>query len=218
MGGDFMNVAHFRGGKLPDIVTSSNVLNGPDIFYLSDAPLKLAPFGRGDLPFWSYYHANATGKFSSSKRDDAIISFTRFWPTDLDPRVEAWPDYNATAGIEKVSFTDKGLKRTSIMRWPSEKPVWSMASGDFDGDGNLDVMFRRFSPGDFVLLLGDGKGGFRRGKLEGIEPRANTNYDLTAADVNKDGRLDLVVLYEAQEGQVNGSVQVFLNETAKRKK
>ena len=47
----------------------------------------------------------------------------------------------------------------------------------------------------------------------------NTNYDITIADVNGDGKPDVIVMYESSGTTLlsaqNGSIQVFLNRGAR---
>ena len=48
----------------------------------------------------------------------------------------------------------------------------ALAAGDFDGDGRLDLLVASSGSNDVVVLLGDGHGGFRVGRLvpRGSEP------------------------------------------------
>ena len=68
-----------------------------------------------------------------------------------------------------------------------------VVTGDFKGDGKLDaaVTFFSFNPSTVALMLGDGRGGFTPVKSfdVGADPRS-----LTAADFNRDGKLDLATL------------------------
>ncbi|MBV9927256.1 MAG: VCBS repeat-containing protein [Acidobacteria bacterium] len=68
-----------------------------------------------------------------------------------------------------------------------------VTTGDFNGDGKLDaaVSYFSFNPSTVALLLGDGRGGFTLSKSfdVGADPRV-----LTAADFNRDGKLDLVTV------------------------
>jgi len=75
----------------------------------------------------------------------------------------------------------------------------SMAVGDFNDDGLLDVAVGTYSyywggpTGTQVeVLLGDGDGGFTHGDLHSV-PRSSYHVPLAVADVNEDGRPDVLV-------------------------
>ena len=67
----------------------------------------------------------------------------------------------------------------------------SVAVGDFNGDGNLDLAVANKGDGTVTVLLGNGRGGFTAAGsplIVGSKP-----YSVVAADFNGDGRLDLAV-------------------------
>jgi hypothetical protein len=66
----------------------------------------------------------------------------------------------------------------------------ALASGDFNGDGNLDLAVGSAKAGDVIVFFGDGKGGFRRG---GAYPAGPAPTEIAVADFNGDGFLDLAV-------------------------
>jgi hypothetical protein len=75
-----------------------------------------------------------------------------------------------------------------------ENPA-ALVTADFDRDGNLDIAFAT-GHGAYVFL-GDGKGGFR----------LNANYrggqwDIATADLNRDGKMDLV-LPDFEQGTIS---------------
>ena len=69
----------------------------------------------------------------------------------------------------------------------------SVAIGDFNGDGTLDIVTSNWSSDNVSLLLGNGDGTFQ----PAVNVAAGTTpYFVTAADFNGDGKLDLAVSNE----------------------
>jgi FG-GAP-like repeat len=221
-GGDWLAVGDFNGDGIPDFAASSVYFNGTEILYVSNGPKKWKGIGSlTAIPLYSYYYANGAGRFvKSSRRDDAIVSYLRSWPGDMDPRVVPDPPARTNIGLDRISFQGKEPQRIPIMRWEGKAVVGALAVGDIDGDGNLDVAFVRAEPRELVILLGDGKGGFKRARVEGVSVPDNPIYDLKLVDLTGDGKLDLLMAFESGGGGMTsitrqtGSVHVFLNRGA----
>jgi hypothetical protein len=217
--GDWLTVGNFNGDKTPDFLAASVYFGGSSNLLLSTGPRKWIPsYTEGTImPGLGYYFASTAGKFSSKTRDDAIVSYIRFWPKDVPEQAIPAPPAASVVGVDRITFTGKEPKRTPIVRWNGTSAVWGLASGDFDRDGNLDFIYTRFDPREAVLMLGDGNGGFTRAKIEGLPLAPNTNYDVLVADVNKDGLPDVILMYESAAKTVggrNGAIRVFLNKGA----
>lgn len=217
LGGDWLATGNFNGDKYPDFVGASVYFNGVNTLHLSKNKNQYdSVHGNGTLvPFRSYYYAATAGRFSSKDRDDAIVSYYRVWPRQVNPSIVPRPPLEVVVGIDRISFAGGEPKRTTIARWGSSPAIWGLGSGDFNGDKKLDILYTRHSPREAVLLVGDGNGGFRRAVVEGLELSGLRNYDLTVADVNADNRPDVILMYESQSSTAlapkNGKVQVFLN-------
>lgn len=76
----------------------------------------------------------------------------------------------------------------------------SIAVGDFNGDGKLDLAvgspvsgFSLNAQSEISILLNTGSGGFSAGSSFGIGPLESVPTSIVAADFNNDGRLDLAV-------------------------
>ena len=223
--GDWLAAANFNGDARPDFVGSTMFFNATQTVFLSEGA-KGAQYDLLDdpealiIPARGTYHAVTAGKFSSKSLDDAVVASVRRWPEKLDPRILPLPPLERVVSIDRISFAGGSAKRTPVMRFKPGRSISGMSRGDFDRDGNEDLIFTRHDPREAVLLLGDGKGGFSRATIEGLTLAPERNYDLTVADVNGDSRPDVIVMYEAASTTAlstkNGRIQVFLNrETTK---
>jgi len=85
----------------------------------------------------------------------------------------------------------------------------TMDAADFDGDGHLDLAVGNYTGQVVALLRGDGQGNLA--SPESYAVPGGSGYDLRAADVNGDGRPDIVAtsMNNPQPG-----VSVLINQTA----
>ena len=217
--GDWLTAGNFNGDKRPDLLGSTMYSNSTHILFMSNG--DAANYGVYEdetgvaIPGRGTYQAVTSGHFSSKTAEDAIMASTRSWPEKLDPAIVARPPLQNVIALDRLSFEDGVAKRTPIMRFPPGRPILGLGHGDFDRDGQEDIIFTRHDPREAVLLVGDGKGGFSRAQVEGVTLAPQKNYDLFVADVNRDARPDIIVMYETDSATAlstkNGSIQVFLN-------
>lgn len=225
-GGDWMTAGNFNGDRTPDFFLASIFHGSWDVLFLSKGPRQWAPLpSDGDIiPSRAYYTASAAGKFSSKTRDDVIVSFLRNWPNDLDERLVPKPPIRQLSEIDRITFGKNGPQRIPIARWSGNQVVSGLAAADFNGDGNPDVLYNYAreagSTPEAVILLGDGKGGLTKAKVEGLPLLNLVSYDIKVADVNGDKKPDVIIMYESGAktsfAHQDGSIRVFLNRGASR--
>ncbi|MEP6767787.1 MAG: VCBS repeat-containing protein [Acidobacteriota bacterium] len=91
----------------------------------------------------------------------------------------------APAGSRSAPF----LPPRVVSLGSDHNPV-ALASGDFDGDGVLDLAVGSAGSNDLLVFLGDGRGGLRRAGAFAAGPDP---AEIAAADLNRDGKLDLAI-------------------------
>ena len=93
---------------------------------------------------------------------------------------------------------------TLTSSWGAGYRADSVAVGDFNGDGNLDLAvandcnggpYSCYMPGNVSILLGDGTGNFT-GAAGGVGAAGNGSPSVAVGDFNRDGNLDLAVADE----------------------
>jgi hypothetical protein len=88
----------------------------------------------------------------------------------------------AYSGVFAVSFNDAS-------NFPVGTAPSSIATGDFDGDGDLDLVTANFDSNNVSVLLNNGQGSF---SLSGNFAVGRSPVDVAVGDFNEDGNLDLV--------------------------
>jgi hypothetical protein len=71
--------------------------------------------------------------------------------------------------------------------------VWSAAVADVNGDGKRDLLAVNFDSGTVGVLLGNGNGTFQTAVPYSVGPAPENPQSVAAADVNADGKIDLIV-------------------------
>lgn len=90
-----------------------------------------------------------------------------------------------------VLLENLGQRRFRQRIFPVNPGPRDVAAADFDGDGVIDLAFTIYSSNLIEVWRGDGKGGFSRQHV--FHSQGHVPYHLKAADLDRDGRIDLVV-------------------------
>jgi hypothetical protein len=77
--------------------------------------------------------------------------------------------------------------------FPCGKSPNDIATGDFNGDGNLDLVIANTETPYLTILVGDGKGGFAPSPHSPFDTHSYPHvHGIAVADFNRDGKLDVV--------------------------
>ena len=123
-------------------------------------------------------------------------SLRAYYPGDSNdlPSTSAWVPQTVNAQPAGGFLAAKG--------WGTGTGAYSVAVGDFNGDGNADLAVANYSAGTVTVLLGNGDGTFRAG----VDYGAGSNpISVAIGDFNGDGKADLAV---ANSGY--GTVSILL--------
>jgi hypothetical protein len=215
-----------RDGRLDLFVSHYNVFDrqktpargsDPSCTYRT-VPVYCGPSGLPQEPC-RLYHNNGDGTFTDVSEKSGIAAIKPGYAlttvaADFDG--DGWPDlYVACDTTPSLllrnnrdgTFTEQGLESgVSLSEDGQEQAGMGVAIGDFDTDGNLDILKTHFRDDTPVLYRGNGKGFFRDVTLRaglGVETRF-VSWGAGIADLDNDGLPDLffatgMVYPEAEE-------------------
>ncbi|HEY2471163.1 MAG TPA: VCBS repeat-containing protein [Terracidiphilus sp.] len=175
-----------NGDGIPDLV----VTRGPGIAFpqANDVSVLL---GNGDGTFQIAINSHALGQPPSN----TLSRQTYAVDVNHDGKADLIGDWGVALGHGDGTFeTPSALPSNAI-------PVAGIAVGDFNRDGNLDIVVGSRVAANttpvILTLLGDSHGNFTLTNTEHLNYTGPTLNALTVGDINGDGILDIVYDYSA---------------------
>jgi len=178
-------------------VRKEGVMTGKLFASILLIPFCLAPFALGGTGAFQSVQSYSVG---TNPRAVAVGDFDHDGKLDLAVVNYGDPTTHSNGSVSILFGNGDGTfqmaKNVAIGR-----NCTSLATGDFNGDGADDLaLVRPGDPtvnddGDVTVFLGNGDGTFRQGQVlkPGKNPSSNSRA-IVAADLNRDQRLDLVVV------------------------
>jgi hypothetical protein len=140
-----------------------------------------------------------TERLSSSPRgvdvnNDGILDLIQFLPSTATSRANSTVSFTVRVANGDGSFRNPVVYTFSSSQQVPHTLITSMVSGDFNGDGKVDLILDPDGGNRLRLFLGNGDGTFQTPKLVTVALPAGQQLGavFAAADFNNDGKLDLV--------------------------
>jgi len=191
----------------PPAATSSGLRASPSVAFASgDSPIALTATVkdaagvpvRGQVVSLSSSVGADAFSFASGSTNAAGLFTSQVTGTTVGART-----FTATVGADTLTATGRFVAgcTTSGFSAVAASPVTALgpsdlAVGDFDVDGNLDLVSLDAYSNSVSLFLGHGDGGFATGRMASLPTYASTGASpssVVAADLDGDGNVDLAV-------------------------
>ena len=194
-GGDSMHVVDIDDDGDVDILQSMNVLRARDLIVLQTEPGKFSPTELPSLPpLLGAAYAITSADLDNDGVEEIVTGFNT-------------PENRANFPLNSIAVHDRAddVWGTTVLDcWETFGLASALTTGDLNGDGHLDVAAST-KDSQLLFYLGDGEGGFAKIEHTLVEQQQNcAGYGLTLADLNGDGRDEVLVGFAGEDSIVSG--------------
>lgn len=146
-------------------------------------------------PGWMDSDATVVGDFNRDGLPDVAVLYST-------------SQYKGNSTVSVYEGTGNGHFKAAVVHYNTGTTGGAFAAGDINGDGKLDLVVagsNTYGVPPFSVLLGNGDGTFKPARLLGSQVCALRQNQIALADINHDGKLDLVTGNGVSFGKGDGT-------------
>jgi len=205
--GDWLSAADIDGDKNVDVLLTSRAQNVMDLVIRNAGKAESwEPFASQQMPANAYVLSNVAAPLDRFPQPDLLECFEQFNPWKAEPPVQACVIYR---------FHDADGRRTAT---PTAQVLFqdkvefqgyqAAAAGDLDGNGRNDIAVAT-TDGRVRVFLQAAHGSFYEQRNPGLDKRGTMLFDIKIADLDRDGRGELILAGSPTSEQPGGGVWVY---------
>ena len=205
--GDWLTAADIEGNGSIDLLLTSRAQNVMDlVFRNAEKGQSWEPIASQQMPANAYVFANVAAPLDRFPQPDLLECFEQFNPWRAEPPTQACVIYRfhdadgkrLPAPVAQVLFQEK----------VEYQNYQAAAVGDLNGDGRNDVAVAT-SDGRVRVFLQGANGSFYEQRNPGLDKRGTALFDVRIADLDGDGRGELILAGSPNTEQPGGGVWVY---------